>query len=143
MIMDSFPRTQGTLSRESYLTLLLLALIDQAGGELHIAAQQFDKLDSGGKLLVDWDTPAQHLVLRAGSPSLVVAEVRGSGWTKPATSPTAQPSPLDPSKHRVLTEEDIIQRIQQRVQADRMREWRDQGAAAVSSMPPPEEPSGP
>lgn len=138
MIMDAFPRTQGELSRESYLTLLLLALIDQVGGELHIPAQVFEKIDSGGKLLVDWDTAAQQLVLRAGSPSLVVAEVRGSGWTmkQPATQ---LPSPTDPSKHRVLTEEDIIQRIQQRVQADRMREWKESGAAAVAGMPEPEQ----
>jgi len=140
MIMDAFPRTQGSLSRESYLTLLLLALIGQVGGELHIPASIFEKIDSGGKLLVDWDTAAQQLVLRSGSPSLVVAEVRGSGWTKPATlaqTPIAS-SAADPSKHRVLTEEDIIQRIQQRVQTDRMREWRESGTAAVAGMPEPE-----
>src|SRR5260370_12892826 len=36
MISPTFPRTQGTLSRETYLTLLLLALVEQAGGELHL-----------------------------------------------------------------------------------------------------------
>jgi len=90
MIMNSFPRTQGALSRESYLTLLLLALIEQAGGELRISAQSLESLDSGGKVLIDWDVAQQQAVIRSGSPSLVVAEVRGSGWT--STTPIAPPS---------------------------------------------------
>ena len=140
MIMNSFPRTQGALSRESYLTLLLLALVDQAGGELRISAQSLEKLDSGGKVLIDWDVPNQQAVIRSGSPSLVVAEVRGSGWT--TTAPTAQPlaSP-DPSKHRVMTEDQIIERMAKRVQQDQLRQWRESGSAAVAGMPPPEDQS--
>lgn len=140
MIMNSFPRTQGTLSRESYLTLLLLALVDQAGGELRISAQSLEKLDSGGKLLVDWDVPNQQAVIRTGSPSLVVAEVRGAGWT--STTPTAQPqstSSPDPAKHRVMTEDAIIERAAQMLRQDQLRQWREQGASAVAGMPPPEE----
>jgi hypothetical protein len=139
MIMNSFPRTQGTLSRESYLTLLLLALVDQAGGELRISAQSLEKLDSGGKVLVDWDVASQQAVIRIGSPSLVVAEVRGSGWT--STTPTAQPPAQtpDPTKHRVMTEDAIIERAAQMLRQDQLRQWREQGAAAVSNMPPPED----
>jgi hypothetical protein len=140
MIMNSFPRTQGSLSRESYLTLLLLALVNQAGGELRISAQSLEALDSGGKLLCDWDVASQQCVIRVGTPSLVVAEVRGSGWT--TTTPTAQPSaPSDPSKHRVMTEDQILEAMTKRMQAQRMREWKDQGAAVVAGMPPPEEPA--
>lgn len=138
--MNSFPRTQGSLSRESYLTLLLLALIEQAGGELRISAQSLENLDSGGSLLVDWDTPAQQCVLRSGTPSLVVAQVRGSGWT--STTPTAQPSSSpDPAKHRVMTEEQILAAMQKRMRDDQLKQWREQGAAAVAGMPPPEEPT--
>jgi hypothetical protein len=139
MIMNAFPRTQGTLSRESYLTLLLLALVDQTGGELRISSQSLEKLDSGGTLLVDWDIPTQQLVLRMGSPALVIAPVRGTGWT--STTPTASPSPQpsDPSKHRVMTEEQIIERMAQKIRDDNMRTWRREGAAAVAGMPPPDE----
>jgi hypothetical protein len=137
--MNAFPRAQGALSHESYLTLLLLALIGQVGGELRISAPAFDNLDSGGKLLVDWDTAAQQLVLRAGSPSLVIAEARGSGWTKPTTLSPQSPAQPDPSKHRVMTEDQIIDALERRMQSQRMREWREQGTAAVSSMPPPDE----
>lgn len=139
MIQPTFPRTQGALSRETYLTLLLLALVNQAGGELHISAPVLESLDSGGKLLVDWDSANQQVVVRAATGSLVVAEIRGTGWTttQPAAPPT-QPSP--PSSHRIMTEDEILSRITQRIQADRMREWREQGASVVSQMPPPEEP---
>ena len=140
MIMNSFPRTQGTLSRESYLTLLLLALIDQAGGELRISAQSLEKLDSGGKVLIDWDMASQQAILRLGSPSLVVAEVRGQGWTTTTASLPSTTSPSDPAKHRVMTEEQILEAMTKKIQAQRMREWRESGAAAVSGMPPPEEP---
>src|SRR5882762_1626722 len=126
MIMNSFPRTQGALSRESYLTLLLLALIEQAGGELRISAQSLESLDSGGKILIDWDVPNQQAVIRSGSPSLVVAEVRGSGWTTTASSP--QPiAPADPAKHRVMTEDQIMEDLKRRMQADAMRQWRQHG----------------
>lgn len=135
--MNAFPRTQGSLSRESYLTLLLLALVDQAGGELRIGAQALEKLDSGGKLLVDWDTPNQQAVIRSGSPSLVVAEVRGSGWTATASAPQPTSSP-DPAKHRVMTEEQILAAMEKRMRDDQLRQWREQGAAAVAGMPPPE-----
>jgi hypothetical protein len=139
MIANTFPRTQGTLSRDTYLTLLLLALVQQAGGELHLSATSLESIDNGGRLLVDWDSAAQQLVIRAGSPSLVVAEVRGTGWTQPSASTQSSQNAPPASSHRVMTEEEIIQRIQQRVQADRMREWRAQGAATVAGMPPPEE----
>jgi hypothetical protein len=137
--MAAFPRTQGTLSRESYLSLLLLALIDQAGGELRISAQSLEKLDSGGKVLIDWDTAAQQCVIRSGSPSLVVAEVRGSGWT--TTSPNLSPPATlpDSRKHRVMNEEEILADLAKRLQNQRMREWRESGAAAVSTMPEPEQ----
>jgi hypothetical protein len=140
MLMNAFPRTQGTLSRESYLTLLLLALIDQAGGELRLASQSLENLDSGGTLLVDWDIHTQQLVLRAGSPALVIAPVRGTGWT--STTPTALPSSPSPdsSRHRVMTEDQILADLAKRIQNDNMREWRKQGAAAVANMPPPEGP---
>lgn len=135
--MNAFPRTQGALSRESYLTLLLLALIDQAGGELRISAQSLEKLDSGGKVLIDWDVPNQQAVLRTGSPSLVVAEVRGQGWT--STTPTAQPSSTpDPAKHRVMTEDQILEAMSRKMQAERMREWKQQTSSAVAGMPEPE-----
>lgn len=137
MIVNSFPRTQGTLSRESYLTLLMLALVEQVGGEIRIFADIFEKVDSGGKLTIDWDTSAQQLVIRAGSPSLVVAEVRGSGWTQPTAAQPSQPAP--PASHRVMTEDQLIERLAQRVQKDNLRQWREQGAAAVAGMPPPEE----
>jgi len=139
VIMNAFPRTQGALSRESYLTLLLLALVDQAGGELRISAQSLEKLDSGGKVLIDWDVPNQQAVIRSGSPSLVVAEVRGQGWT--STTPIAQPSASpDPSKHRVMTEEQILAKMAERVRSENLKTWREQGAAAVAGMPPPDEP---
>lgn len=139
MIMDAFPRTQGALSRESYLTLLLLALIDQAGGELRISAQSLEKLDSGGNLLIDWDTMAQQCVLRVGSPSLVVAQVRGTGWSKIAPSPQPSSLPPDPAKHRVMTEDQLIDRMAKRIQQDQLRQWRESGAAAVAGMPPPDD----
>jgi hypothetical protein len=137
MIMNAFPRTQGALSRESYLTLLILGLIDQAGGELRISAQSLEKLDSGGKVLIDWDVPAQQVVLRSGSPSLVVAEVRGSGWTQ--TSPQPQTQSSEPSKHRVMTEDQILAAMEKRMRDDQLRQWREQGAAVVGNMPPPDE----
>ena len=140
MIMNSFPRTQGALSRESYLTLLLLALIEQTGGELRLSAQSLEKLDSGGTLLVDWDIAAQQCVLRAGSPALVIAPVRGSGWTTSTSIPKQSPLSSDPSKHRVMTEDQILEDLKKRVQADAMRQWRAQGAEAVAGMPEPEEP---
>jgi hypothetical protein len=138
MLMNAFPRTQGTLSRESYLTLLLLALIEQTGGELRLSAQSLEKLDSGGTLLVDWDIAAQQCVLRAGSPALVIAPVRGTGWTQSASTPTQPSSPSDPAKHRVMTEDQILKDIKERVQADMMRQWRAQTSAAVAGMPEPE-----
>jgi hypothetical protein len=138
MIMNAFPRTQGTLSQESYLTLLLLALVDQAGGELRISAQALEKLDSGGKILVDWDTINQQCVIRAGTPGLVVAEVRGSGWTKSPQPPAQAPASQDPAKHHIMTEEKIIERAAQMLRNDQLRQWREQGAAAVATMPPPE-----
>jgi hypothetical protein len=135
--MNAFPRTQGALSRESYLTLLILGLIDQAGGELRISAQSLEKLDSGGKVLIDWDLPAQQVVLRSGSPSLVVAEVRGSGWTQPNPQQPTQSS--EPSKHRVMTEDQILAAMEKRMRDDQLRQWREQGAAVVGNMPPPDE----
>lgn len=137
-IMDAFPRTQGTLSRESYLTLLLLGLIDQAGGELRITSQSLENLSSGGTLLVDWDLQAQQLVLRAGSPSLVIAPVKGTGWTA-STTATSPSSPAESKHHRVMTEDQILADMAKRIQNDQMREWRKQGAAAVAGMPPPED----
>ncbi len=139
MIMNSFPRTQGTLSRESYLTLLLLALIEQTGGELRLSAQSLEKLYSGGTLLVDWDIAAQQCVLRAGSPALVIAPVRGTGCPQSASTPTHPSSPSDPTKHRVMTEDQILEDIKKRMQADAMRAWKAQGAAAVAGMPEPEQ----
>jgi len=145
MIANSFPRTQGQLSREAYLTLLILALLHQTGGELRINALNLEAVDSGGKLLVDWDAAAQQAVLRVGSPTLVVAEVRGSGWTtlspQPVPSPP-QPSPNDPTKHRSpLTDEQIAKILADWKASQRMKEWREQGATAVANMPPPEEPA--
>jgi hypothetical protein len=141
MIMNSFPRTQGTLSRESYLTLLLLALIEQVGGELRIDGISLEKLDSGGTLLVDWDIPTQQCVLRSGSSALVIAPVRGSGWTTSTSTPTQSSQSSDPSKHRVMTEDQILERVAAKVRADQLRQWRDQGAAVVASMSPPDEPA--
>lgn len=141
MIMNSFPRTQGQLSREQYLTLLLLALLDQCDGELRLNAKNLDAVDSGGKLLVDWDTASQQLVLRVGSPTLVVAEVRGSGWTSvsPGQPPQQPTPPADPTKHRApMTEQQVLDYLTRKVSEDRMRQWREQGAAAISEMPPPE-----
>ncbi len=138
MIMNAFPRAQGALSRESYLTLLLLALVEQVGGELRLSANSFDKLDSGGKLTIDWDTAAQQLVIRAGSPTLIVAEVRGAGWTSPQSQQPQAPAPS--ASHRVMTEDQLIERLAKRVQNDNLRQWREQGAAAVAGMPPPDEP---
>src|SRR5215469_15044587 len=110
-IMNAFPRTQGSLSRESYLTLLLLAMIEQAGGELRISSPALEKIESGGTLLVDWDLNAQQVVLRSGSAALVIAPVRGSGWTTTTsttqTSPSPQPS--ERSRHRVMNEEEILE----------------------------------
>ena len=142
MIPNSFPYTQGPLSKEQYLTLLLLALLDQTGGELRITAKNLEAVDSGGRLLADWDSDHQQLVLRSGSKALVVSEVRGAGWKTLAGEPAATqpPQPEDKTRHRVVTEADMIDWLKQRMQADRMREWREQGAAAVSAMPPPEEP---
>ncbi len=139
MISPAFPRTQGALSRESYLTLLLIALVDQAGGEIHLSAQSLDACESGGRLLIDWDTAAQQLVIRAGSPSLVVAEVRGTGWTTTQPAAPQPPSPAPPSSHRVMTEDQILKVIEERMRADAMRQWRQQGADAVASMPPPDD----
>ncbi len=141
MIMNSFPRTQGALSRESYLTLLLLALVNQADGELRIAAQSLEALDSGGKILIDWDVATQQCVIRAGSASLVVAEVRGSGWTTNTSMPTERSSPSDPAKHRVMTEDQILTDVTKRMQADMLRRWKEAGSAAVAGMPSPEEPT--
>jgi hypothetical protein len=139
MLMNSFPRTQGTLSRESYLTLLLLGLISQAGGEIRISAIALERLDSGGTLLVDWDLDAQQIVLRSGTPALVVAPVRGTGWTTASTTPVSPSSPSDdPKRHRVMTEDQILQDLAKRIQNDNLREWRRQGAAAVANMPEPE-----
>lgn len=140
MLMNAFPRTQGSLSRESYLTLLLLGMINQAGGELRLTAESLEKLDSGGTLLVDWDIPTQQLVLRAGSPALVIAPVRGAGWTSTTpTSPSLAPSEPDSKRHRVMTEEQILADIAKRIANDNLKEWRRQGAAAVANMPPAEE----
>lgn len=142
MIQPAFPRTQGNLSRETYLTILLLALVHQTGGELHLSSAALESVDNGGRLLIDWDTGAQQLIIRAGSPTLVVAEVRGTGWTQqPATPQPSQPS--SPATHRVMTEDQILEDLKRRMQADRLREWRQQGADAVASMPPPEDPSRP
>jgi hypothetical protein len=138
VIMNSFPRTQGALSRETYLTLLLLALVDQAGGELRISAQSLEKLDSGGKVLIDWDSLNQQAIIRSGSPSLIVAEVRGSGWTSTTSIPPSSSSP-DPGKHRVMTEDQIINQMAERLRSENLKQWREQGAAAVAGMPPPEE----
>lgn len=142
MITNSFPRTQGQLSREQYLTLLLLALLNQSGGELHISAQSLEAVDSGGKLLVDWDAAAQQAVLRVGSPTLVVAEVRGSGWTalSPQPAQPSQPSPPnDPSKHRSpLSDEQIAKILADWRAKQNMKIWREEGAAVVANMPEPE-----
>lgn len=132
MIQPTFPRTRGTMPTETYLTLLILALVEQTGGELHLSAESVEKIDSGARLLVDWDSPSQKLIIRAGSPSLVVSEVRGAWQT--TTQPQVQ-SP--PSNHRVMTEEEILSRLQKRMQDDQMKQWREQGAAAVAGMPEP------
>jgi hypothetical protein len=142
MIPNTFPRTQGTLSREQYLTLLLLALLEQQPGrELRIGVQALEKVDSGGRLLTDWDSENQYLVLRVGSPSLVVCEVRGSGWTSLSPSqPAQQPPTEDKTKHRSpLSDEQILEVLRAAKANERMREWRSQGAAAVANMPEPEE----
>ena len=137
MIANSFPRTQGTLSRETYLTLLLLGIVEQVGGEVRLFPESFENLESGGRLLVDWDTVAQQLSIRAGSPSLIVAEVKGSGWVNPQSP---QPQPPQPSAtHRVMTEDQLIDRLAQRVRKDNLRQWREQGAEVVAGMPPPDE----
>ena len=138
MIPPTFPRTQGAISQESYLTLVLLAMLEQAGGELRISSQSLEKVDSGGKLLIDWDVPSQQLVIRAASPSLVIAQVRGTGWTTQPAAPSPQPQPST-SAHRVITEEDIIKKLEERMRKDMMRQWREQGAAAVADMPGPDE----
>lgn len=133
MIQPTFPRTRGNMPTETYLTLLLLALVEQAGGEMHLSAQSLESIDSGAKILVDWDSPSQKLIIRAGSPSLVVSEVKGA-WQS-TTQPQVQTAPAN---HRVVTEEDLIARIQKKVQDDQMKIWREQGAAAVAGMPGPE-----
>lgn len=141
MIPNSFPRTQGQLSREQYLTLLLLALLEQQPDKLlTISAPNLEKVDSGGKLLVDWDSPTQTCILRIGTPSLVVAEVRGSGWTTLNRQPAQQPSPADdPAKHRPpLTDQQIVDFVEKMKSEARMKEWRREGADAVANMPPPD-----
>ena len=138
MIPNSFPRTQGQLSREQYLTLLLLALLNQTGGELRISAKNLESVDSGGKLLVDWDTENQQAVLRIGSPTLVVAEVKGAGWTQVTPSPQPSPqNPADPTKHAIIDDARLAQFLEKFFERDRMRQWREQGNAAVSNMPEP------
>src|ERR1700687_3187875 len=104
MIANSFPRTQGALSRETYLTLLLLAIVEQVGGEVRIFPEFLEKPDAGGKITIDWDTSAQPLVIRGGSPGMIVAEVRGSGWTTPPKQ-VGQTEQAPPASHRVMTEE--------------------------------------
>lgn len=136
-IMNSFPRTQGMLSREQYLTLLLLALVEQAGGELRISAQSLEQVDSGGKVLIDWDVRNQQAIIRTGSPSLVVAEVRGQGWTTSSKSAESS-SPSEGAKHRVMTEDQILSAMMEKVKKENLRKWRDEGAAAVAGMPAPE-----
>lgn len=138
MTQPAFSRLKSLLSNESYLTILLLALIEQCDGEIHISAQSLESIDDRAKLLVDWDTSAQQVVLRRGSQSLIVSEVRGAGWT---TTQPAQPSLSPTATHRVITEEDMVKFVRDRIAKERMREWKEQGAAAISNMPPPAEPT--
>jgi hypothetical protein len=143
MIQPTFPRTQGTLPRDTYLTLLLLALVDQAGGELHLSASALERLDNNAKLLTDWDTSAQQLIIRSATSSLVISEVRGAGWLTNPTAPSPpSPTPPGPSAtHSVMTEEALVKKLEERLRADAMRQWREQGSAAVAGMPPPDEPT--
>lgn len=134
MIQPTFPRTQGSLSRETYLTLLILGLLQQAGGELHLSAQSLESIDSGCSLLVDWDTTAQKLILRAGTSSLVISPVKGTGWTTTNPQPKVE---APPANHRVMTEEEILSRLQKRMQDDQMKQWKAAGAEAVAGMPEP------
>lgn len=144
MIGPGFPRTQGNLSKESYLTLLLACLVRQAGGELHIASPTLEAIDGNINILIDWDVEAQHLVIRIASPSLIISSVRGPGWTSqnlPSSQgafPSSSPPQANSSTHRIMSEEEILKTIEERMRKDMLRQWREQGAAAMSGMPPPD-----
>ena len=135
----TFPRIRHPLSREQFYTLLLAALIEQTGGELRINAQSLESLDDSIKIVIDWSSESQQAILRVGTDSLVVAEVRGAGWTQ--VTPTEQPSSRpDPAKHAVADETRIQDFLEKWWQKRRMQEWREQGASAVANMPEPETP---
>lgn len=137
----AFPKIRGQLSREQFLTLLLVAIVQQCDGEVHIPGRVLDTLDDSVKLVVDWDPDSQQAILRSGSSSLVIAEVRGAGWRP---SPTlAQPLAVgqvaspDATKHAVADEARIVDYIQKAWQRERMNEWKSQGADILSKMPEP------
>lgn len=134
---NAFPRSLGNLSREDYLTILLIALVRQCKGEVHLPADAFEEIDSGIKLTTDWDTAGQKLILRTGSPSMMVFEVKAPKWQ--SQQPPVQPHLVSANtngSHRVMDEEQMYQVFEKWNQAKRMREWRDQGAAVVANMPP-------
>lgn len=138
---NSFPRSLGNLSREDYLTIVLIALVRQCKGEIHLPADAFENIDSGVRLTTDWDTQTQQLVLRTGSPSMMIFEVKAPKWNGQATTtvPPYQAAGAS-TNHRVMNEEQILEALTRRVKQEQMREWREQGARAVAQMPGPQAP---
>lgn len=136
--MPNLPHFGVPLSNEQYLTILLLALLEQCEGELRISARALDSLDKGARLVTDWDVDSQQLIIRRGSTSAMMLEV--SGWQR-LKQPQASPAPASPpSSHRVMTEDRARELLDQRRREELLRTWRTQGAEVLSEMPEPSSP---
>ena len=142
---------QGSLSKESYLTLVMAALVQQAGGELRINPQALEAIDGNVNILIDWDVKSQQLVVRTASSSLFISSVRGNAWTsqnlpssrdarpslQSAVTPSSPPPESPTSRHRVRNEEEVFQYLEAKMRNEMMRQWREQGATAMEGLPPP------
>jgi len=134
--MPNLPHLPTLLNNEQYLTILLLALLKQTGGELHIEARILESVDIQGKLVTDWDTEAQQLVLRPASRSVQVFEAPRV-WQQPISTPASSESSTN-ARHRVMTEERAAQMLAQKYRDEQIRQWKEQTGQAMNEMPPPE-----
>jgi hypothetical protein len=67
------------------LARLLLTIVLESGGELRVKAPDYDKLDRGRLLIIDFDRETSEIVIRSTSDfgKAVLVQPEASGWTTP------------------------------------------------------------
>jgi hypothetical protein len=129
------------------LARLLLAIVLQSGGELRVGAVNYDTLDKGRLLVVDYDREKAEIVLRSTTDfaKAIVVTPEAYNWTKPLSETPqarAQVQAQENVRRRTMrTDEELAEFEEQRGRESTLAREAEAGPlpkTPVRVAPPPE-----